>query len=185
MDRSRLTTVEDRVLAGLEAADKTVRTEFGRINRNSIPGRLARASLDYDDLIQSGRLGLVQAAHRFQDGGAATFKSYAEKRVRGAALDELDRAERSRRRGMGREGRLELVSLEAASDFAPEEESRDGVLDLVDGMSALSKRERSILVLLAAGYTLAELAEPMEISIMRVSQIAAAARTKLKGAVHG
>ena len=46
-------------------------------------------SVELDDVIQSGMLGLLDAARRFQDGFGAQFETYAVQRIRGAMLDEL------------------------------------------------------------------------------------------------
>lgn len=47
------------------------------------------ASVELDDLIQSGMLGLLDAASRYQDDQGAKFETYATQRIRGAMLDEL------------------------------------------------------------------------------------------------
>lgn len=47
------------------------------------------ASVDLDDLIQVGMMGLLDAANRYQDDKGAKFETYASQRIRGAMLDEL------------------------------------------------------------------------------------------------
>ncbi|RUT67360.1 RNA polymerase sigma factor FliA [Morganella morganii] len=47
------------------------------------------ASVDIDDLIQAGGIGLLHAVERFDTMQGATFATYAVQRVRGAMLDEL------------------------------------------------------------------------------------------------
>ena len=47
------------------------------------------ASVDLDDLIQAGMMGLLDAASRYQDDQGAKFETYASQRIRGAMLDEL------------------------------------------------------------------------------------------------
>ena len=47
------------------------------------------ASVELDDLIQAGMLGLLDAASRYQDDQGAKFETYASQRIRGAMLDEL------------------------------------------------------------------------------------------------
>jgi len=49
------------------------------------------ASVELDDLIQSGMIGLLDAARKFQKGKGAQFTSYAITRINGAMLDELRR----------------------------------------------------------------------------------------------
>jgi RNA polymerase sigma factor FliA len=55
-----------------------------------LKARLPRHIL-LDDLIQSGTLGLIEAAQKFQSDKGATFATYASIRVRGSILDELRR----------------------------------------------------------------------------------------------
>ncbi len=47
------------------------------------------ASVQVDDLIQAGMLGLFEAAGRFDDSKGARFETYAGIRIRGAMLDEI------------------------------------------------------------------------------------------------
>jgi len=49
------------------------------------------ASVAVDDLIQSGMLGLLDAARQYDPSQGAQFETYARIRVRGAMLDELRR----------------------------------------------------------------------------------------------
>ncbi len=51
------------------------------------------AGVELDDLIQAGTLGLLEAAHKFEAGHAASFETYAGHRIRGAILDELRRGD--------------------------------------------------------------------------------------------
>ena len=47
------------------------------------------ASVDLDDLVQAGMIGLLDALGRYQDDQGAKFETYASQRIRGAMLDEL------------------------------------------------------------------------------------------------
>jgi len=47
------------------------------------------ASVQADDLIQAGMIGLMDAAGRFEEGRGAQFETYASQRIKGAMLDEL------------------------------------------------------------------------------------------------
>jgi len=47
------------------------------------------ASVELDDLIQAGMLGLLDASRRYQENGGAKFETFASLRIRGAMLDEL------------------------------------------------------------------------------------------------
>lgn len=62
------------------------------------------ASVQVDDLIQNGMIGLLDASARFEDGLGAQFETYAVQRIRGAMLDGL-RENDTLPRGMRREMR--------------------------------------------------------------------------------
>ncbi|MBI4983846.1 MAG: RNA polymerase sigma factor FliA [Rhodocyclales bacterium] len=47
------------------------------------------ASVQVDDLVQNGMLGLLDAMGRFEEGQGAQFETYAVQRIRGAMLDGL------------------------------------------------------------------------------------------------
>ena len=75
----------------------------GRINKDQLVQRFAPLvkriayhlmarlppSVQVDDLIQNGMLGLLDAIERFEAGMGAQFETYAAQRVRGAMLDGL------------------------------------------------------------------------------------------------
>ncbi len=46
-------------------------------------------SVEVDDLIQAGMIGLLDAVNRYEEGHGAQFETYAVQRIRGAMLDEL------------------------------------------------------------------------------------------------
>jgi RNA polymerase sigma factor for flagellar operon FliA len=48
-------------------------------------------SIDLGDLIQDGMIGLIDAAHRFDESRGIKFETFAERRVRGAMIDALRR----------------------------------------------------------------------------------------------
>jgi RNA polymerase sigma factor for flagellar operon FliA len=47
------------------------------------------ASVQLDDLIQAGMMGLMEACTRFEESQGIQFEAYASQRIRGAMLDEL------------------------------------------------------------------------------------------------
>lgn len=47
------------------------------------------ASVQFDDLVQNGMLGLLDAMDRYETGFGAQFETYATQRIRGAMLDGL------------------------------------------------------------------------------------------------
>jgi RNA polymerase sigma factor FliA len=81
------------------------------------------ANIQFEDLVQNGMLGLLDAFDRFEEGFGAQFETYATQRVRGAMLDGLrenDWLPRSLRRELRRiEGAIN--ELEHAHGRAPSE----------------------------------------------------------------
>ena len=81
------------------------------------------ANIQFEDLVQNGMLGLLDALERFEEGFGAQFETYATQRVRGAMLDGLrenDWLPRNLRRELRRiEGAMN--SLEHTHGRAPSE----------------------------------------------------------------
>ena len=50
-------------------------------------------SVQAEDLIQAGMIGLLEAARKFEDNRGASFETYAGIRIRGAMLDEIRRGD--------------------------------------------------------------------------------------------
>src|SRR5512143_1217921 len=72
---------QDRVVKTLPFVESLARRMAG-----SMPH-----SIDIGDLVQDGVIGLIDAAHRFDEGRGIKFETFAERRVRGAMIDALRR----------------------------------------------------------------------------------------------
>src|SRR5262245_33446901 len=91
-------------------------------------------SIDIGDLVQDGVLGLIDAAHRFDEARGIKFETFAERRVRGAMIDalrrdawprgvrrqrrELEAAREQLRRELGTEPSLADLAARVGSDEA-------------------------------------------------------------------
>lgn len=51
------------------------------------------SSVEVDDLVQAGMLGLIEAARNFDSEQGASFETYASIRIRGAMIDEIRRGD--------------------------------------------------------------------------------------------
>src|SRR5216684_3509281 len=116
------TAHERRIVAGLPFVEALARRMAA-----SMPN-----SIDIGDLVQDGVLGLIDAAHRFDEGRGIKFETFAERRVRGAMIDalrrdawprgvrrqrrELDAARESLRRELGHEPSLADLAARVGSD---------------------------------------------------------------------
>ena len=76
--------------AGILDKEDTVRRFAPMVKRmaHHLAARLP-ASVQIDDLLQAGLIGLMDAASRFEESQGVQFETFAAQRVRGAMLDEL------------------------------------------------------------------------------------------------
>jgi RNA polymerase sigma factor FliA len=111
-----------RIVAGLPFVESLARRMAA-----SMPN-----SIDIGDLVQDGVLGLIDAAHRFDEDRGIKFETFAERRVRGAMIDalrrdawprgvrrqrrELDAAREALRRELGHEPSLADLAARVGSD---------------------------------------------------------------------
>ena len=70
----------------------TANLELVRRIAHHLAARLP-ASVQIEDLVQSGMIGLIEASRQFHSGQGATFATYAGIRIRGAMIDELRRSD--------------------------------------------------------------------------------------------
>jgi len=118
-----VTAAQDRrIVAGLKFVEALARRMAA-----SMPN-----SIDIGDLVQDGVLGLIDAAHRFDEGRGIKFETFAERRVRGAMIDalrkdawprgvrrqrrELDAAREALRRELGHEPSMADLAARVGSD---------------------------------------------------------------------
>src|SRR5688572_27035667 len=76
------------------AEHQQVRVQAGLPFVESLARRMASTmphSIDLGDLVQDGVLGLMDAAHRYDEARGIKFETFAERRVRGAMIDALRR----------------------------------------------------------------------------------------------
>lgn len=69
------------------AAAVRVEDHLGLVER--IAWQHARKGLDYEDLVQEGSLGLIEAVRRYEPGSGVPFRIFASRRICGAILDAL------------------------------------------------------------------------------------------------
>ncbi len=147
--------------------------------------------IDNDDVEQLSYAGLIHAATKFdpvrfngQGNINDYFKVYAYRRIRGAIIDEARSQTFVRRRGiekglnymmvsMDSDGNYQDISVEQGMEWASN-------MDLHDALDALSEREQTVIYGLLVGCSGREIAEDLGVTESRVSQIATAARDKMK-----
>jgi RNA polymerase sigma factor for flagellar operon FliA len=120
-------------MAGYTDSDALVRDHLPLVKRVAyhMMGRLP-ASVEVDDLIQAGLIGLLDAAERYDGELGANFETYASQRIRGAMIDELreaDWASRNVRKG-SRQIENAVHALQQRLQRAPTELEIAGELNL-------------------------------------------------------
>jgi RNA polymerase sigma factor FliA len=83
------------------------------------------ASVQIDDLIQAGLIGLMDAISRFEEGQGAQFETYASQRIRGAMLDELRSADWMPRGIRQAQRKLEAATLKAEQKLGRSPSEKD------------------------------------------------------------
>lgn len=148
-------------------------------------GRRLPPTVEVDDLINDGVLGLMEALQRYDPHRRVGFATYAGHRIRGAILDGLRRRDplpRAYRRLQKTEpnSRVQLLALEEALMVPDGEESNpEAVAVEADlkrqvwlGLAALPLRDRQVLELrMVQGLLLREVAAHLSLSITRVVEI--------------
>jgi RNA polymerase sigma factor for flagellar operon FliA len=103
------------------------------------------ANVEYDDMVQAGMMGLMDAICRYEESQGTQFEVYASQRVRGAMLDELranDWLPRSARRSQ-RGIEAAIHRLEGKLQRAPHEAEIAGELGLtLDAYRAMLNEAR-------------------------------------------
>ncbi len=115
------------------------------------------SSVQVDDLVQNGMMGLLDAINRFEAGMGAQFETYAAQRVRGAMLDGLrenDWLPRSLRRDF-RRIEVAIAQLEQEFGRSPSEK------ELADAL-AMSLGEYQKMLQEARGYQLISFEDMVE-----------------------
>jgi RNA polymerase sigma factor for flagellar operon FliA len=77
--RPQPTTDNPRVLASIPFVEQLARRVAATMPH----------SIDIGDLVQDGVIGLIDAAHRFDEARGIKFETFAERRIRGAMIDAL------------------------------------------------------------------------------------------------
>jgi RNA polymerase sigma factor (sigma-70 family) len=125
-------------------------------------------SLELGDLIQAGRIALVEAARQHDPVSGATFKTYFHIRLRGAVMDEIRLFQRESRYMKGVVHESFDLDLHDAGAEDDDPVLRDEVLA---AMARLNDRERVILTQRLMGASLDEIGAQWVITESRACRI--------------
>ena len=121
-------------MAGKPSSQDEQITKYAPLVKRIAYHMMARlpASVEVDDLIQVGLIGLMDAVARFDGTQGAQFESYATQRIRGSMLDELREADWLPRhvRQKSRQIEAAIHRLEQRNGKAPSEQEISAELGL-------------------------------------------------------
>lgn len=143
-------------------------------------------SLDTEDFIQIGMVGLIEAADRFDpDKSSVSFKTYAYKRIVGSLIDACRSSDFVKRRGREKGLNPAILSTEYENEDGTSlklygrREDLDLKMDFFNFVRNLSEREQVILVNFLVGNSGREISKKLGITEQRVSQIFVETKNKL------
>jgi RNA polymerase sigma factor for flagellar operon FliA len=155
----------------------------------------------FDDLSSAGTIGLMQAVDRFDASRGASFKTYAQHRIRGAMLDYLRDEDpfsrETRRRIRQSDGAIaapvtiglnqlpeSTLNRLARSPERPASELTANATAQVARRCLSARENRLITLLFDFGWLSSEVAAEFKVNESRVSQIKRTALAKLRRAVE-
>ena len=145
--------------------------------------RFARAAvcpgLDFEDAVQEGYIGLFDAARSYQEGGQATFETYATVCIRNAIVAARRTARRKKHQALSDALPLD----EQISTPGPEEQAilREQINETVYRINnGLTRFERRVLLLFLQGRSYAQIASQLSCPTKSVENALVRVRRKLK-----
>jgi RNA polymerase sigma factor (sigma-70 family) len=138
---------------------------------------------DLDDLKGAGYIGLIHAAERYQPSLNVPFEKYARKRINGAILDSVRRANWRDATQEHLEDDFEGIVRKIADPApSPEETVREyqNRRDLTAAIAELEPEERAVIHLAYAGKSLRKIGKRMDLKLWRVGEVKRSAECRLR-----
>ena len=138
------------------------------------------ASIDRNDLIQVGMIGVCEAMIKFDPSAGASLSTYASIRAKGAMQDELRRLDHLSRghRDSYEGGDMHVVIDDAHDVAAPPPDSVYALL--AEDFDTLDSRLRNILARRLRGDAIIDIAADLGVTESRVSQLVRAGAKKVR-----
>lgn len=142
----------------------------------------------YDDLLQAGRLALMECLEAHDPTFGTPFWAFAHHRVTGAMIDEIRRSYPGSR--LLRNGHMHVPFDSVAEDVVSTDDTFDEVSSseerewMMEVMQKLTKRERRVVMLRNTGLYLRQIGSLMGCSESRASQIYNRAVRKMRHGVQ-
>ena len=141
-------------------------------------------SFELDDLLQAGRVGLLDAATKYRPDTGVPFRCYAGIRIRGAILDTVTR----RHWRNATHAELEAACFEIPAKVEPIDVAiarRQFRKKVREAIAQLSEADQQALTMyFGRGAKLAEVARARGVCEMRASQLVRTAQTHLRERLH-
>jgi RNA polymerase sigma factor (sigma-70 family) len=145
-------------------------------------------SIELDDLVQAGYLGLIDAAEKFDPGKKVPFRGYAYLRIRGEIIDSFRRSEYREATHESLDRPDSLIYAQADHEIERNVErwqTKERLLRMLD-RSGVDKRERVVLAnMYVAEDNQTHIGKTLGICSSRVSQIHRGALARLQRVESG
>ncbi|MFP4465841.1 MAG: sigma-70 family RNA polymerase sigma factor [Candidatus Goldiibacteriota bacterium] len=156
--------------------EKIIRENMGLIK--SIAGRYGRYGAAYEDLVQEGIMGMLNALEKFDESKGAKFSTYSVYFIKGRILDYLRRENKIKTLDMDIGENEEIEYRPNGEDYEPEREPETGPPQIY---SCIPDDEKEVLYRhYRQMKTLKEIAEEMNISREKVRQLKQKALRRIK-----
>jgi RNA polymerase sigma factor (sigma-70 family) len=153
----------------------------GQLIRLAKRQKIDKASIDVEDLISVGLIGLLEASASYDEQKNSNFWLYAYPRVRGAMVDEIRSARYfGRRVGLDYSFEEFLAAVHSGVSYMPLVEFGEQTT-WVNGIECLKARNRQIVALyFIRGLALHKIGALFDITESRVAQICVRSLNKLR-----
>lgn len=141
-------------------------------------------TVEWEDLVQEGLIGVLAAIYRYRPGGEAGFRTYASACINNSMRTALRKASRQKRRSCGVDVSLDAETLEL-SDMEPGPEERVIAREEFNRINRiiaqeLSVFERDVVTLHLSGCGYREIAQRLQVSEKSVDNALSRVRRKLR-----
>ncbi len=167
----RVSELLSEAQAGSADAEAELFRIYSRLVKTvAFPYYIASESLDSEDIVQAGMIGLLKAVRTFDPGGGAKFETYASRCIKNAIIDEIRH------------------SPEPTLPIDPEYEAKPDsqLTELAEAITTvLTPMERQVLKLRLSAMSYKEIAAELGIQKKRVDNLIVSAKQKLKKFLNG
>ncbi|MGC8764468.1 MAG: sigma-70 family RNA polymerase sigma factor [Brevinematia bacterium] len=178
--RSFYEILTDEELFTLLPYDRIAEREFYKRYKKKVVNIIKKYklnSLEREDLIQEGMIGLFKAIHTFNEGLGIKFSTYSKKCIENQIKNALNTFWKYKLNEVSSDEKIdELIELRSPELKAIEEDYNDRIMDFIKGFEKL---EQGVIEKFLEGKSYRTIASELGISIKKVDNILSKIRKRL------